>query len=114
MVSGIKKTNALFSSGKIPTGGAVIALAMAAAQLAEKTVGIYSNFMESKTGEAMRYHNLRQTMNIIARPGSFLKQAIWDYGVVAPMRINRQNEMLNYNRELTGSVIHSKVLGKNY
>lgn len=78
----------------------------------QRGVNIYSSFMEAKTGEIMRYNNLRAKVSAYVHPIDYLKRGVWDYGVIQQMKINRQNEELNYNRELTGNIIYSKSYNK--
>jgi hypothetical protein len=40
-------------------------------------------------------------------PISYFKKSIWNYGILKPMEIARQNEILDYDRQLTGNVILS-------
>ena len=111
VVNGIRISKRL-SNGRILPTGSIPALAIATATVAGIGVGIniYSSIGNAKTGETMKYHNLKQGYNLFAKPFSYAKKAVWDYGYLAPMRIARQNETLNYDRQLTGNLI----LSKNY
>ncbi len=89
--------------------GMAVAVAQEMGSTLRQGTDLYANYMTSRTGETMRYHNLKQRVNVLTKPVSFAKQAIWDYGVVAPMEIARQNENLNYQRQLTGNMVFSKT-----
>ena len=92
-------------------GGASMALAVAqeAGSMLRQGFNIYASIMEAKSGETMRYHNLRQGVRAMTQPISFLKTGLFDYGIVAPLQINRQNQMLEYDRQLTGSLINGRL-----
>ncbi|NCU40115.1 hypothetical protein EOL99_04495 [Candidatus Falkowbacteria bacterium] len=96
-------------------GGALLALAGAkqVVKSTRKVNAIYADFMGAKTGETMRSENMKAGAQLVTQ--GFIttaKQFFWDYGVVEAMRINRQNEQLNYDRELTGNIILSKTYNK--
>lgn len=78
-----------------------------AMEVAQRSVNMTTNILEAKTGNTMRYSNIRATASILTNPVGALKTAIWDYGIIKPMEIARQNEALNYDRQLTGNVIYS-------
>lgn len=76
-------------------------------EISKTAINMTSNIFEAKTGNTMRYSNIRATASMITNPFGALKTAIWDYGIIKPMQIARQNETLNYDRQLTGNVIYS-------
>ncbi len=87
---------------------APLMLAKAVLKTAEKGVNIYSTVMMAKSGDTIQYENLNKKMSLIANPGAFAKKAVWEYGILEPMKVARENEKLEYNRQLTGSLIYSK------
>ena len=64
--------------------------------------------MEAKTGNSMVYSNTRNRVSMILHPMSYGIKKIWDYGVLERLRVARENESLNFSRELTGNLIFSK------
>jgi len=90
--------------------GIAIAIGQEVANAAKQGANLYANVMSAKTGEMMRYSNFKNKVNMVTNPFGVAKQAIWDYGVLESMKIARQNETLNYDRQLTGNLI----LAKNY
>ena len=76
-------------------------------EVAQRTINMTTNILEAKTGNAMRYGNIRATASILTNPFGALKKTIWDGLIIQPMVIARQNETLNYDRQLTGNVIYS-------
>jgi hypothetical protein len=105
MASNLDIGGALSMSSK--GAGSVLSAIQTGAMAVSKGVNLYSDVMQAKTGDSIKYHNLRQGVSRITNPISYLKQSIWEYGYLEPMRIDRQNESLNYNRQLTGNVIYS-------
>ncbi len=97
---------ALSSTGSGMAGA--VATAVMVAKTTQQVVDVYSTYMTAKSGETMKYHNLKQTYKMFTSPISYIKSAVWDYGIIAPMEISRQNESLNYQRQITGNIIHSK------
>lgn len=99
-------------SGAISMMGGGAAMAMAtiktSASVAQSGVNIYASYQEAKTGEKIKYDNMRAIANYIVNPMSYVKQSIWDYGVIRNMELKRENETLNYQRQLTGNVIYAK------
>ncbi len=102
-----KKQNLKFV-GKNLMGKSGLGTAMAVLQVADKGVGVYTQVAEGYTGDKLKYGNLRKLSNSIANPIGFAKKAVWDYGIIRPMIIQRQNEMLMYDRRLTGQMIYGE------
>jgi hypothetical protein len=110
MIQNIRQLN-IGGGLNMMSGGAVPALAVAreVAAIANQAVNIYSQFMEAKTGEGMKYHNMRQGISIITNPMGFAKTAVWDNYILGQMVVNRQNQSLEYDKQLTGSLINGKL-----
>lgn len=92
--------------------GSVVGTVIAGAQLYEKGVSFYAGALEAKTGESTNMRNMVAGVRRYTAPLSYAKMAFWDSMVINPMRIARQNESLNYQRELTGDLIFSKSFYK--
>lgn len=102
-----------FGSGSNPStmgSGAVVAMASIklTGAMVQTGINIYASYQEAKSGEKIKYDNMRAVTNYIFHPMSFVKQSIWDYGVIRNMELKRENETLNYQRQLTGNVIYAK------
>lgn len=91
-------------------GGAVapIAIAQEVVRTIKTVVDVYASVQTAKTGEKMKYRNMKQGMNIVSNPMNFMKNAIWENGYLRNLEIARENVMLEYNRQLTGDLIYSK------
>jgi len=91
-------------------GGATapIAIAQEIVRSAKMIVDIYANVQTARTGEKMKYRNMKQAMNVIADPVNFVKSALWENGYLRNLELTRENTMLEYNRQLTGDLIYSK------
>ena len=76
-------------------------------EVANQGVNMVTNILEAKTGNTMTYNNIRAKSSILTNPVGAIKTAVWDYGIIKPMQLARQNETLNYDRQLTGNVIYS-------
>jgi hypothetical protein len=94
----------MFGSG----ASTAVATAQEISKTVEKGVGIYTSVMEAKTGNSMVYSNTRNRVSMILHPMSYGIKKIWDYGVLERLRVARENESLNFSRELTGNLIFSK------
>lgn len=96
-------------------GGATpaVAIAQEITRGVKQAVGLYIDYQTASTGETMKYHNMRQTMNAITNPGQFIKKAIWEEGVLRNLEIARQNTALDYERQLTGNLYYAKLTQHN-
>lgn len=83
---------------------AKVAVALAAAKVG---VNIYTSVMSAATGEEMKYSNTKALANSIINPLGFIKQAI-EARVISDLQIERANEQLNYQRQLTGNLVYSR------
>jgi hypothetical protein len=81
---------------------------MAGVQMANKGIQMTTQLAEAYSGDSISYQNLRNLSNAYANPFGFAKKAIWDYAIIRPMIVERQNEMLMYDRRLTGQMIYSE------
>jgi len=88
--------------------GVSMAIYLAMGQVAQKGVNFFTKLDEAKTGNKLRNYNINQRTNMIVNPFAYAKKGIWEYGVVQPMVVNRQNEMLMYDRRLTGNIIYGE------
>lgn len=102
-VNGIQTAKGISTMGMIKK----IAPAFLTLEVAKTAINMTTNILEAKTGNTMKYNNIRSAVSLITNPLSFGKALIWDYAIVQPMIIARQNEALNYDRQLTGNVIYS-------
>ena len=102
-INGVKIARNIIKSNPIAMLPA-LALTM---EVAQRTINMTTNILEAKTGNAMRYGNIRATASILTNPFGALKKTLWDGLIIQPMVIARQNENLNYDRQLTGNVIYS-------
>lgn len=86
-----------------PVGSAGISLAVAT----RIGVNTYATIASAATGDEMKYSNLQSLANAVTNPVGFaatvIKQSVLERMVVA-----RQNESLNYQRQLTGDLVYSK------
>jgi len=109
----INVTSSLNFGGAISMMGAGPAMAISTANTVANTVkkgvNLYATIREAQTGETMRYQNLKTRTGFITNPIGFAKQSLWDYGYLARERISRENQKLQYDRQLTGDVIHSRI-----
>ena len=103
IISGVKTGRSLLSMGTLKK----VAPIFVALQAAKVITDFSANYMEAKTGDSMRFHNMKSMAGFLANPFSTAKTLIWDYSIIEPMRLARQNESLNYDRQLTGNVIYS-------
>ena len=104
----LRTFNVTSTLGAFGGASAPIAVAQELVRTAKTVVDIYASVQTAKTGEKMKYHNMKQTMNIIANPIGFMKSAIWEQGYLRNMEVSRENIMLEYNKQLTGNLIYSK------
>lgn len=84
-----------------------VAPAFLTLEMVKTGINLTTNILEAKTGNTMRYSNIRSAVSLISNPLSMGKTLIWDYGIIQPMVLARQNENLNYDRQLTGNIIYS-------
>ena len=103
-------------SGAISLAGGGLSSTMASINTAKNTArkgaGIYFDYATASSGEDMRYQNKKNMLNIALKPLSFMKTLAWDYMILAPMSNARQNETLEYNRQLTNNVAFSRSMQK--
>lgn len=92
-----------FASRLSKVGG----VAAAAAITARVGINTYANISSAATGDEMRYSNLQFITNSITNPIGFVSSML-RASLVDSLRINRQNESLNYQRQLTGDLSYSK------
>jgi len=71
-------------------------------------VGIHTALNEARTGNTVANYNKRQGMNLLTNPIGFSIKSAWEYGVLQPKIIERQSEMLMYDRRLTGNIIYGE------
>jgi hypothetical protein len=64
---------------------------------------------EASSGESMRVANLKSRTNAILNPLSFMASAA-QQTLLETLRVNRANQALNYQRQLTGELAFSKSL----
>ena len=109
IINGMRINKSSLKKAVSATAGIAPALAIVGmvAKASEASYSIYSSVMMSKTGEKMKYHNINQGYSMATNPISYFKKSIWNYGILKPMEIARQNEILDYDRQLTGNVILS-------
>lgn len=109
-------TSSLNVSGAISMAGGGVGLTMATLNTGKSTMqkgtNIYFDYMTASSGEEMRYQNKKNFLNLVLNPISTGKKFIWDYGILETQRVARQNEMLNYNRQLTNNVAFSRSMQK--
>lgn len=73
------------------------------------TYKIYKTIDVAKSGEAMKWRNLDQNISALVRPINYFKTAIYNEGYLRNLQLSRQNEMLEYNKKLTGSLVYSQL-----
>ena len=57
----------------------------------------------------MKWRNLDQNISALVRPINYFKTAIYNEGYLRNLQLSRQNEMLEYNKKLTGSLVYSQL-----
>lgn len=92
-------------------GGAGMAVAVGQEVIATMKAGtnFYADVMKAKSGETMLYHNFKQGINMMTNPLGYVKEYAMARFVYGPLETNRKNQELDYNRRLTGNLIHSKA-----
>lgn len=90
--------------GKTP----VIAVAQELARVTKQGINVYASLQSAKTGERMKYHNMKQGASAFFNPIGFVKNMVWENGILRNMEVARENIMLEYDRQLTGDLIYSK------
>ena len=92
-------------SGTKPMSAASkVALAVA---IAGTGINVYSSVMSAATGEEMRYSNLKALTNSIINPVGFVARAV-SSAIVGDLTVERKNQELQYQRQLTGNLIYSR------
>lgn len=78
-----------------------------AASIAGAGINVYSSVMSAATGEEMRYSNLKALTNSIINPVGFIARAV-SAAIVGDLQVERKNQELEYQRQLTGNLIYSR------
>ena len=103
-------------SGAISMAGGGVGLTMATLNTSKSSLqrgtNLYFDYMTASSGEDMRYQNKKNLIGLMVNPVSTAKKFFWDYGILETKRIARQNEMLDYNRQLTNNVAFSRSMQK--
>jgi hypothetical protein len=97
-----------FLMNKAMSGLGGMAVYMAVAQTASKLTSIYTQVNEARTGNKVSNYNLNQAVNAFKNPLGYIKKGLWEYGVIEPMVVARQNEALMYDRVLTGQMVYGE------
>ena len=96
------KTNAL--AKRMSTVGAK---AIGAALMVRIGINTFATVGSAATGDEMRYSNMQALTNMITNPLGFATNTI-KQSIINGLIIERQNESLNYQRQLTGELVYSK------
>ena len=75
----------------------------------EEGVSLYSSVYEASSGESIRSNNLKTQASILLDPLNFAT-SMAKQSFLNNLRINRANQALNYQRQLTGELAFSKSL----
>lgn len=92
---------------KIPKGikaGAKIAAAMAITQAG---INIYADTLSAATGEEMRASNIKTMAGALINPIGFGLKYL-EASTLGDLRVQRANQQLNYQRQLTGNLVYSR------
>lgn len=111
VVKGIKTVrtfNVTSTLGTFGGSGPAIAVAQEVVRVAKKGIGLYLDYQVASSGEKMIHHNAKQSLNLMSNPFGFVKNAIWENGILKNLEIARQNASLDYERQLTGNVYYMK------
>lgn len=100
---GVNKNN-LFKGIKIAGG---LGSVYAGIKAIKTGVNIYTSINAAATGEELNNNNLLAIANAFLSPVSFAKDVAIQT-VLGNLRVNRQNQSLEYQRQLTGNLIFSK------
>jgi hypothetical protein len=84
------------------TGTAAIAAAVISS-----TANTFFSIGAAATGEEMKYSNYRATLGAVINPVGFMANYV-KRATLDEQKIDRQNISLNYQRQLTGSLVYSE------
>ena len=111
VVKGIRTVRTFETTATLGAFGgktSVIAIAQEVARTAKQGIDVIATIQSAKTGERMKYHNIKQGASAFFDPIGFVKSMVWENGILRNMELARENIMLEYDRQLTGDLIYSK------
>lgn len=88
-------------------GGAALTLQYAK-KLVNTGVEAFTTINAAATGNEISNNNIKTRANIILNPLSTARDIIIE-SYLGNLRVQRQNETLNYQRQLTGNLVYSKT-----
>jgi len=78
-------------------------------KVVQQGINIGATIYEAASGESMRVANIKARTNAILNPLEFMASAA-QQTILETLRVNRANQALNYQRQLTGELAFSKSL----
>ena len=100
------------SAGALGAVGVSLAVINLVGTTVKKGTNIYTQVKSASSGDTIKYHNLNKRTSRFWSPISTAIGDIWQYGIITPMELKRENQVVEYNRRLTGSLIDTREINK--
>lgn len=108
VIRNVRTFNISAALGNFGKGTPIVAVAQETARAVQGGVNLVATIQSAKTGETMRANNLKKEASAVVNPIGYIKSGIWENGVLRNMELARENQSLEYRRQLTGDLIYSK------